>query len=104
MRHLVRYAMTRSSFSSERDARRIPDVLPKRLAKYDMTLHPEKIPASRFPASDRRASRSLDNGDAFSLSGASNPLGFTHYCASPVRDTGSEAKEADFSVLFELGH
>ncbi len=42
---------------------------------------PRKDPASRFPASDRRASRSLDNGDAFSLSGASNPLGFTHYCA-----------------------
>jgi RNA-directed DNA polymerase len=73
-------------------------VLPKRLAKYGLTLHPEKTRLVDFRRPDRRASRSPDNGDAFSLSGAFDLLGFTHYWARSLRDTGGEAKEGDVNV------
>ena len=35
-------------FSSEEDARRVMDVLPKRFGKYGLTLHPEKTRLLRF--------------------------------------------------------
>lgn len=35
-------------FSNEEDARRVMDVLPKRLGKYGLTLHPEKTRLLRF--------------------------------------------------------
>jgi RNA-directed DNA polymerase len=37
-------------FEQERDARRVLDVLPKRLAKYSLTLHPEKTRLIDFSA------------------------------------------------------
>src|ERR1700722_9146940 len=41
--HLIRYADDAVIiFDQERDARRVLDVLTKRLAKYNLTLHPEK--------------------------------------------------------------
>ena len=44
-------------FEYERDARRVFDVLPKRLAKYGLTLHPEKTRLVDFRRPDRRALR-----------------------------------------------
>lgn len=52
----------------ERDARRILEVLPKRLAKYGLTLHPEKTRLVRF--------KKPDGGDR---PGTFHFLGFTHY-------------------------
>ena len=45
-------------FEHERDARRVFDVLPKRLAKYGLTLHPEKTRLVDFRRPDRRVSAS----------------------------------------------
>src|SRR6516164_11761330 len=66
--------------SHERDARRVFDVLPKRLAKYGLTLHPEKTRLVDFRRPDRRASVSPE-GDARSRPGTFDLLGFTHYWA-----------------------
>jgi RNA-directed DNA polymerase len=80
---LVRYADDLVIiFEHERDARRVLDVLPKRLAKYGLTLHPEKTRLIDFQRPDRRTSASLDdNGDASSRPGTFDLLGFTHYWA-----------------------
>jgi len=67
-------------FEHERDARRVFDVLPKRLAKYGLTLHPEKTRLVDFRRPDRRASV-LPEGDARSRPGTFDLLGFTHYWA-----------------------
>jgi Reverse transcriptase (RNA-dependent DNA polymerase) len=50
-------------FEYERDARRVFEVLPKRLAKYGLTLHPEKTRLIDFRRPDRRVSSSPNNGD-----------------------------------------
>ena len=69
-------------FEHERDARRVLDVLPKRLAKYGLTLHPDKTRLVDFRRPDRRASASPDhNGDARSRADTFDLLGFTHYWA-----------------------
>jgi hypothetical protein len=69
-------------FEYERDARRVLDVLPKRLAKYGLTLHPEKTRLIDFRWPDRRVAASPDNnGDAGSRSDTFDLLGFTHYWA-----------------------
>jgi RNA-directed DNA polymerase len=79
---LVRYADdVVIIFGHEQDARRVADVLPKRLAKYGLTLHPEKTRLVDFRRPDRRALRSPDNGDARSRPGTFDLLGFTHYWA-----------------------
>jgi RNA-directed DNA polymerase len=77
--HLIRYADDAVIiFEQERDARRVLDVLPKRLAKHGLTLHPEKTRLVDFRRPDRRVLPSPDNGDACSRSGAFDLLGFTH--------------------------
>ena len=58
------------SFSSETDARRVLEVLPKRFAKYGLTLHPEKTQLVRFKP------RRHDDDDK---PGTFDFLGFTHY-------------------------
>src|ERR1700758_1646270 len=59
---LVRYADDAVIiFEHERDARRVLDVLPRRLAKYGLTLHPEKTRLIDFRRPDRRHSASPDN-------------------------------------------
>ena len=79
---LVRYADdVVIIFGHEQDARRVIDVLPKRLAKYGLTLHPEKTRLVDFRRPDRRALPSPDNGDARSRAGTFDLLGFTHYWA-----------------------
>jgi len=55
------------AFSNEADARRVMEVLPKRLARYGLTLHPTKTRLVRFrPHREQRA-------ETFDF------LGFTHY-------------------------
>ena len=61
----------------EDDARRIMDVLPKRMSKYGLTVHPEKTRLIRFEPEDPHGSETP--------AGDSSPprtfdfLGFTHY-------------------------
>jgi RNA-directed DNA polymerase len=58
------------------------DVLSKRLAKYGLTLHPEKTRLIDFQRPDRRApAPPNNNGDACSRPGTFDLLGFTHYWA-----------------------
>ncbi len=58
-------------FACEDDARRVAEVLPKRLAKYGLKLHPEK---TRLVAFGRPRSRSREDRP-----GTFDFLGFTHY-------------------------
>jgi group II intron reverse transcriptase/maturase len=79
---LVRYADdVVIIFGNEQDARRVFDVLPKRFAKYGLTLHPDKTRLVDFRRPDRRALPSFDNSDARSRPGTFDLLGFTHYWA-----------------------
>ncbi len=69
-------------FESEADARRVLDVLPKRLAKYALSLNPEKTRLVDFRRPDRRAvASSFNDHDAGSRPGTFDLLGFTHYWA-----------------------
>src|SRR5690606_29428140 len=53
--HLVRYADDAVLvFETERDARRVLEVLPKRFAKYGLGLHPEKTRPVEFVGPERR--------------------------------------------------
>jgi len=63
-------------FTSEKDARRVLEVLPKRFGKYGLTLHPEKTKLVEFcrPPVDRRADSARGP-----RSGTFDLLGFTHY-------------------------
>ena len=71
---LVRYADDAvMTFACEEDARRVLDVLPKRFAKYGLTLHPDKTRLVRFhPPRDR----SQDDSDG---PGTFDFLSFTHF-------------------------
>jgi group II intron reverse transcriptase/maturase len=66
-------------FSSEKDARRVLDVLAKRFAKYGLTLHPDK---TRLVPFDRPRGGVANKGtrpETFDL------LGFTHYWGRSFR-------------------
>jgi group II intron reverse transcriptase/maturase len=68
---LVRYADDAVLvFASEEDARRVLEVLPKRLAKYGLSLHPEKTRLVAFRRPPRDGGRRPETFDF---------LGFTHY-------------------------
>lgn len=75
--HLIRYADDAVIvFQHEEDARRVFEVLPKRFAKYGLTLHPEKtrllnFRRPRLQDGSRRGTSSRP--DTFDV------LGFTHY-------------------------
>jgi len=74
---LIRYADDAVLvFEKEHDARRVLEVLPKRFAKYGLTLHPEKtrlVPFRRPPRKGSREDRAVTRPGTFDL------LGFTHY-------------------------
>jgi group II intron reverse transcriptase/maturase len=73
---LVRYADDAVFlFANEKDARRVLAVLPKRLAKYGLTLHPTKTRLIAF----RRPDRTPPSGSAPAGPGTFDLLGFTHY-------------------------
>lgn len=77
--HLVRYADDAVMlFSREDDARRVLEVLPKRMEKYGLTLHPEKTRLVEFRRPNRRPPP--PNGDAGrDRPGTFDFLGFTHH-------------------------
>lgn len=84
--HLIRYADDAVIiFERERDAQRVLEVLPKRLAKYGLTLHPEKTRLIDFRRPDRRAEVSPGKGDAQTWPGTFDLLGFTHYWAKSYK-------------------
>ena len=62
-------------FSQESDARRAMEVLPKRLGRYGLTVHPEKTRLIRFihPKALKGGLRTERQWEAFDF------LGFTHY-------------------------
>jgi RNA-directed DNA polymerase len=66
-------------FKREEDARKVLDVLPKRLGKYGLTLHPTKTKLARFthptPKSDK------DDEDGKGGTSSFDFLGFTHHWA-----------------------
>jgi hypothetical protein len=81
---LIRYADDFvMGFSCEEDARRVLAVLPKRFAKYGLTIHPEKtrlVPFERPDrASDRPEARWRHPSGTFDL------LGFTHFWSRSLR-------------------
>jgi group II intron reverse transcriptase/maturase len=75
---LVRYADDFvMGFACEEDARRVLAVLPKRLGKYGLTIHPDKTRLVPFVRPPRRPSVAGSAGVA--ASGSFDFLGFTHY-------------------------
>jgi group II intron reverse transcriptase/maturase len=78
---LIRYADDAIIiFQREWDALRVLEVLPKRLAKYGLALHPDKTRLVDFRRPDSRTEASLDKGDG-NWPGTFDLLGFTHYWA-----------------------
>lgn len=75
--YLVRYADDAVLvFETEKDARRVMSVLPKRFAKYGLRLHPEKTRLIEFISPGRRAQPKGGSGPerrSFDV------LGFTHF-------------------------
>lgn len=67
------------AFSSEEDARRVLEVLPKRFARYGLTVHPEKTRLVRFV---RPESKDHEDGTG---PGSFDLLGFTHFWARSRR-------------------
>jgi hypothetical protein len=65
-------------FTREDDARRVLDVLPKRLARYGLTLHPTKTRLLQF----RPSGPGRGEPKTFDF------LGFTHFWAEAGRDAG----------------
>jgi len=73
---LIRYADDFvMGFACEEDARRVLEVLPKRFAKYGLTLHPDKTRLVPFTRPGTRP----DSGDAGPAAGTFDLLGFRHY-------------------------
>ncbi len=75
---LVRYADDFvMGFACEEDARRVLDVLPKRLGKYGLTIHPDKTRLLPFLRPDRVPAES--GGQSGPPSESFDFLGFTHF-------------------------
>jgi hypothetical protein len=74
---LVRYADDLVLlFEQERDTRRVMEVLPKRLGKFGLQMHPDKTRLVRFT---RPQQRPEGGQQAFSGPESFDFLGFTHY-------------------------
>jgi group II intron reverse transcriptase/maturase len=77
---LVRYADDFViGFSLKEDARRVLDTLPKRFAKYGLTLHPKKTRLVRFRRPTEQSPLRAKRPETFDF------LGFTHYWARSRR-------------------
>jgi RNA-directed DNA polymerase len=61
-------------FANKTDAQRVMDVLPKRLGKYSLELHPDKTRLVEFRSPDRSPPEGGSDGP-----GTFDLLGFTHY-------------------------
>lgn len=70
-------------FEYEDDARRVLDVLPKRMAKYGLTIHPDKTRLTDFRSPNHRERRGgkppRAGGHPDGKPGTFGLLGFTHY-------------------------
>lgn len=76
--HLVRYADDLLIICAlEEDARRIMEVLPKRLGRFGLTMHPDKTRLVRFVRPTRPPGE--DDNDEGPSPGSFNFLGFTHF-------------------------
>jgi RNA-directed DNA polymerase len=74
---LIRYADDFvMGFACEEDARRVLEVLPKRLGKYGLTIHPDK---TRLVAFQPSAGANRSNSSEGPKPGTFDLLGFTHY-------------------------
>lgn len=71
-------------FSHEADARRVLEVLPKRFARYGLTVHPDKTRLVRYER-PRNPSRDSEDGRKAERPGSFDLLGFTHYWARSRR-------------------
>jgi len=71
-------------FSDERDVRRVHGVLPKRFARFGLTLHPEKTRLLSFRRPDRGNNPEI--GDRGGRPGTFDFLGFTHYWGKSRKD------------------
>ncbi len=81
---LIRYADDFvMGFSHEEDARRVLAVLPKRFAKYGLTIHPEKTRLVPFERPDRASKP--PGTEARHPSGTFDLLGFTHFWSRSLR-------------------
>jgi len=79
---LIRYADDAVLvFSSEADARKVMDVLPKRFGKYGLKLHPEKTRLVKFTRPQRRDTPKDTDAESFDL------LGFTHFWGKSRADS-----------------
>jgi RNA-directed DNA polymerase len=65
-------------FERKRDAQRALEVLPKRLAKYGLTLYPEKTRLVDFRRPDAKENSASEDDDS-TRPGTFDLLGFTHY-------------------------
>ena len=73
---LIRYADDFvMGFACEEDARRVLEVLPKRFAKYGLTLHPDKTRLVPFVRPNQRS----DEKNTGPRPGSFDLLGFTHF-------------------------
>jgi RNA-directed DNA polymerase len=74
--YLIRYADDFViGFEHEEDARRVAEVIPKRFAKYGLTVHPDKTRLIPFRKPTTKSRRDSGNGKP----GTFDLLGFTHY-------------------------
>jgi RNA-directed DNA polymerase len=81
---LIRYADDFvMGFSREEDARRVLAVLPKRFAKYGLTIHPDKTRLVPFERPSHDPKRSTTKGRE--LPGTFDLLGFTHFWSRSLR-------------------
>ena len=78
----------------EDDARRIMDVLPKRMSKYGLTVHPEKTRLVRFRTAPSRRLRHRGTGPTRPRT--FDFLGFTHYWGTiPARRMGGQTEDGE---------
>jgi RNA-directed DNA polymerase len=81
--HLIRYADDFVMvFATESDARRVMEVLPKRFAKYGLTLHPEKTRLIEYGRT-----QGPRNGGGGGRPPTFDFLGFTHYWGKSRKGT-----------------
>src|ERR1022692_719573 len=84
--YLIRYADDFViGFTDAEDARRVLEVLPQRLSKYGLTIHPDKTKLVPFSPPSPRAT---ENGQgAGPPPGTFTLLGFTHYWGGSLKGT-----------------
>ena len=81
--YLIRYAADFViGFTDERDAHRVKDVLPKRFARYGLSIHPEKTRLVRF---NKPTDRNDSPPGGQPLPESFDLLGFTHYWGRSLR-------------------